>query len=144
MKALSVIGEMPETGEQVARYIEMATNEALSGDRDLLAVYKQLYAANKAIEGVIANIKGHVLEEAAKYSARGEFEAVGATFSIAQRTNYDYKESEWSKYKDALRTAKECEAFIKALKQPVFDQETGEEVMPVTVKVTETLTVKRF
>ena len=144
MKALSVIGEMPETGEQVARYIEMATNEALSGDRDLLAVYKQLYAANKAIEGVIANIKGHVLEEAAKYSARGEFEAVGATFSISQRTNYDYKESEWSKYKDALRTVKECEQFIKALKQPVFDQETGEEVQPVTVKVTETLTVKRF
>ena len=144
MKALSVIGEMPETGEQVARYIEMATNEALSGDRDLLAVYKQLYAANKALEGVIANIKGHVLEEAAKYAARGEFEAVGATFSISQRTNYDYKESEWSKYKDALRTVKECEAFIKALKQPVFDQETGEEVQPVTVKVTETLTVKKF
>jgi hypothetical protein len=70
-KALSALAHLPETGDQVRRYIEMATEEALNGSRDLLAIYKELYAAQEAIKGIIANVKPYVLEEAAKYAARG-------------------------------------------------------------------------
>jgi hypothetical protein len=143
-QALSVLSPMPETSDQVQHFISLAVNEALSGDTDLLDLYRRLYAAKEALSGIIDGIKPYLLQEAAKYAARGEFDAYGVRYSIAQRTTYEYKASEWSTYQDALRTVKECEAFLKALKSPVADPTTGEMIDPVPVKVSESLTVKRY
>ena len=144
MKALATIKDMPDTRQQVEHFVSLAIDEALSGHTDLLRLYIKLYAAQEAISGIISGIKSYVLEEAGKYAARGEFTVGGATYSISQRTTYEYKDCNWSKYRDAVKTVKECEKLLKSLRHSIVDEGTGEVIDPLAVKVTEIISVKKY
>jgi len=139
MQALSVLHPMPETSDQVQHFISLAVNEALSGDTELLELYRRLYASKEALLGIIEGIKPYLLQEAARHKSRGHFNAFGVDYSISQKTDPQYKASKWSRYLDAERELKECKAFLKALKSPVADPTTGEMIDPVPVKVSDSL-----
>ena len=141
-RALTALSHLPETQEQVQHYIQLAAAEILDGHTDLMMVTRRLKAAADAIAGIQEAIKPYVLQEAAKYAARGEFTAAGATFSIAQRTTYDYKaDSRWQELSKAL---KDHEALLKQLRGEVVSEATGEIHTPPAVKVSEYITIKKY
>ena len=135
---------MPETSEQVKHFARRAVDEALSGNYDLLDVEKRLKALEDTIKSIREGIRSEVMEEAAKHRSRGDFEYAGAKWRTSQRTTYDMKGVEWSKYRDAVDKVKELEGMLKAAKQPFADLDTGEIVEPPVAKVTETLSVMKY
>ena len=124
---------MPETPEQVKSFIAKVCEEALDGWTDLDKFGYQLLLMEQAIKGIKENLRGHILDEVYKNPE--------SKLQPASRRTYNYKnDSRWTELNKAL---KDHEAMLKALKKPVFDEDTGEEYLPPLVSTSEYFKIKK-
>lgn len=137
-RAISKITDFELTKEQISNFVQQASEDAISGNYDLLKVYKSLTVIEKITEGIKKNVKFHVLDEAASYGKT--FDHAGARFEVKYRKSYDYSEdSEVQRLEAELKERKE---LLKSIKKPIADPESGEIIHPAQEKQTEYITVK--
>ena len=138
-KAISTINQFDFTRDEITRFVDKATNEILDGNDNILAVSGKLKVMEDIVKGLRANLKDYIHEEASKYPDK-TFDLSGFTFSKVNRTTYQYKmDAEWNRLDQAR---KDREAFLKALKTPVADPDSGELINLVNSFVTESISIK--
>lgn len=143
--ALATLHPLPETQEQVARFIAMAVEEALDGHTDLMMLARRLKAGKDAIEGILEGVKDAILEEAEKYTDKGQFAAAGALFELKQRTDYDLSTCNDPVLIDLENRLAARKKFLKALTNPVYDEAAGGvEIHPPVMKVSRYYTIKKY
>lgn len=151
MKAISTINLMPSTNNEVDKMFTLIKQEILSGDENPLKLEVQLKAMETLIKKLRSDneIKEQMIDEGMKYPEKS-FELFGAKFSkTTVGVKYDFnvcQDSEWQdikahveNYKSKLKAR---EDFLKALKQPVVNPDTGEMIFPANKTGKETLSVK--
>lgn len=143
--ALATLHPLPETQEQVARFVAMAVEEALDGHTDLMMLASRLKAAKDAIDGILDGVKDAILDEAEKYTNKGQFNAAGATFELRQRTDYDLTPCEDPVLNDLENRVAARKKFLKSLPNSVFDEAAGGvEIHPPVIKVSRYYTIKKY
>ena len=132
--ALSTITVMPSTTEGIQKFCKKAKSEILSGKYDPLEIEMYL----KALEEIIKSLRqdkeigDYSLSEAFKYNEK-QFERYGAKFAIRETgVKYDYlscNDEKWTGLQKEIETLteqrKKREEFLKKLKEPVADVNTG-------------------
>lgn len=117
MNTLSTITILPENKEQMKVYTENIKSEMLSGNYDILKLYKQIRLFTDSISETIEEpeIKKALLAEAEKHGK--SFEHVGCTFSIVETPKYDYSVCENVEYAETLAAIKELTEHKKELEK---------------------------
>ncbi len=151
MKAISTINLMPSTNNEVDKMFTLIKQEILSGKENPLKLEVQLKAMETLIKKLRSDneIKDQMINEGMKYPEKS-FEIFGAKFSkTTVGVKYDFdvcQDSEWQDIKEHAENykakLKEREDFLKALKQPVVNPDTGEMIYPANKTGKETLSVK--
>jgi hypothetical protein len=147
MYAIAELSNLPETKEQIRSFVEAAINEVLSGDRNPLELDLRL----KALEELVKNIrkddkvKAAILNELNKYAERLVVYR-GVHFQKKSLSKYDYtSDSRWceldAEIKALSEKKKEREEFLRTLREPMADMETGEIIQPIYCKSEETYSV---
>lgn len=143
--ALATLHPLPETQEQVARFVAMAVEEALDGHTDLMMLRRRLQAALDSITGIMDGVKQAEIEKAGKFVKKGEFSAAGARFLLDQKVTYDYKVCNDPVLIDLEKRLKKRKMFLKNLPSRMFDESTGGvEINPPLMKITPYLSVKKY
>jgi anionic cell wall polymer biosynthesis LytR-Cps2A-Psr (LCP) family protein len=133
LTAISTLSYFPETKEQSITFAEKLVNEVLAGIKDPLNIDIQLKILSDMFTSIREQIKPNVLKEAEKYGEK-TFELNGAKITIAGKTTYDYKSCNYSKYNKVIEQKEALEKFLKALTDKLYDEETGEEILPPAKK----------
>jgi len=150
MNIISELKRLPETKAQVEAFAEGAIQEVISGERNPLEFETLLKAMETMVEIIRKDqrVKDAIEAEAMKYPEK-TFEFGNATFTKSGRTTYEFEpccDVEWEKAdveaKKWINIRKEREAFLKALKQPVADVNTGEVINPPISKYNAFVSVK--
>lgn len=151
MKAISTINLMPSTNNEVDKMFALIKQEILSGNENPLKLEVQLKAMETLIKKLRSDneIKEQMIDEGMKYPEKS-FEMYGAKFNkTTVGVKYDFdvcQDSEWQDIKAHVENykakLKAREDFLKALKQPVVNPDTGEMIYPANKTGKETLSVK--
>jgi hypothetical protein len=131
--ALSTLSYFPENKEQSLVFAEKLVSEVLSGLKDPLKIDIQLKILSDMFTSIREQIKSNVLTEAEKYGTK-TFELNGAKITVSGKTTYDYKSCNYSKYNKVIEQKEALEKLMKALTTTLYDEETGESVMPPAKK----------
>lgn len=102
-----------------------------AGEINPLDVSIQFKIWNDLQELVKKQIADEILAEAAKWEKQ-PFK-YGYYPKVSHTTSYTYQDGKLAELKEA---AKKREAMLKALTEPMIDQETGEEIQPAIAKIT--------
>lgn len=118
--------------EQEATAVELS-NFLLENSNCLEALMK-LKSYENIINSVKKSIEAEAINEADKYG-KGQHEVMGVKFQVKEGSRrYDYTNDDtYNKLKAEL---KEREEFLKGLKKPMVDPETGELAQPPIEKYT--------
>lgn len=135
--AINYITVLPSTKGQIQQFSSDAIESVLDGDYDPLKIEIQLKAMEEVIKTVRAGIREAVLTETDKYN--GVMETDQVLVKVVESGRYDYSEdSVWNDLKSVednqAKQRKERETFLKALKNPVADPESGELINPPVKK----------
>lgn len=129
------ITNLPSGKNEVRNFVKTSKELILSGEEDIKLYLVKLKMFEEAIKALRedAEIKAHGEAEIEKYG--GTTEAYGATLSLRNSVKYDYsQDDEWALLQQSIDMIKdkqkERESFLKALKKPVADAETGEIIYP--------------
>ncbi len=151
MKALSTINLMPSTNNEVDKMFTLIKQEILSGNENPLKLEVQLKAMETLIKKLRSDneIKEQMIDEGMKYPEKS-FELFGAKFiktTVGVKYDFDVcQDSEWQDIKEHAENykakLKEREDFLKALKQPVVNPDTGEMIYPAKKTGKESISVK--
>jgi len=113
---------------------------------DALIELKEL---ENALKTALDVVKDAAKEEAENYDEK-TIDYKGFEFTKISRRTYDFKACESSQYNliakketDIKAKKKEYENFLKSLKNPVADAETGEMIYPPAVKFTDIVTLRK-
>ena len=146
MNALSTITVLPSTKKEQANYISIVKEAILSGEQNPLIIARQLNSFAGVLKELAADkeIKEYFLDEAKKHSAK-TFD-LGAKFTIQERSTYDFtSDSKWSDLNASIEVLKaklkEREEFLKHVKEPFADIETGEVINPMPFTTNQILTI---
>lgn len=144
---LSITKPFDINKDQIQEYANIIINDALSGNEDLLLVAKKLRAMTDCLKIINEKLKSNIQDEIAKYGKDAEI--YGCKFTNTQKTTYDFSECGDSEHNDLLKQKIEIEekiadkeTFLKSLKQKVFIEATGEEVVPPIPTITSYFTLK--
>lgn len=151
MKAISTINLMPSTNNEVDKMFTLIKQEILSGKENPLKLEVQLKAMETLIKKLRSDneVKDQMINEGMKYPEKS-FEIFGAKFSkTTVGVKYDFdvcQDSEWQNIKEHAENykakLKEREDFLKTLKQPVVNPDTGEMIYPANKTGKESISVK--
>ena len=133
--AISVINSFPATRQEREIFCFKVLQEIESGYYNPLDVECQLKLIEKAIETIRKNesFKNHVAPEIDKEDKI--FTRCGVTFEKSSKTTYKYdNDAEWVRLNKEL---KERESMLKACKEPMVIEETGEIINPPITSVSE-------
>lgn len=136
LSAMGVMNLMPSNKEQVARFVDIISEQAIDGYVDPIQLAVQL----KTMEEVVSRLRKDkrivdiILSEIDKYGKKASYQ--GAEVTVRENgTRYDYSVCQDSEHDQLVSdierlTArlKEREAFLKSIKPgyPVVNEETGE------------------
>jgi hypothetical protein len=137
-RALSTINYLPSNKREIKAFSEMAVNEILSGNNDLITVAIQLKSASETFEAISKDerVKEAIRNEVEKYGKMAEFN--GSKIELAETgVKYDFSDCNCQEWKDLdneikrLTEAKKgVEAYLKGLKEQTPDLKTGEMLNP--------------
>lgn len=149
--ALSTINLMPSTQMEIDKMFSILKNEILSGNENPLKLEVQLKAMEELIKKLRsdAEIKDQMIDEGMKYPEKS-FELYGAKFTkTTVGVKYDFTGCNYADYENckiefekAKAELKSKEDFLKALKKPVADPDSGEIINPPIKTGKESLSVK--
>ena len=139
--ALSQITPFNLDRDQINHFISKATEEAISGNYDLLDIFYNLKVLSEISDSLLKNLKDDIFEEAEKYEGK-EFFYKGVKISKVIRNTPIYKTCNDSVLNEAEKVVKERKAMLKNLTKPMADPETGEIIKPPVVSSTSYLTIK--
>jgi hypothetical protein len=148
--ALSTLTVLPATKKERAHFISKVIDEVQSGARNPIEAYvllnnlKTLAAElSKSDEFKEAVIRTMMYYDQYK-TGFGDFE-----ISLSERKSYEFetcRDSEWERLDAEIKSLnvlkKERESFLKTIKQPIGNIETGEVIHPPAYTSTEVITVK--
>lgn len=145
---LSALSILPTTKKESATFANMAINEILMDGKNAMEFdirFKMLEDLIKLIRKD-SRFKEAVIAELLKYPEKTvSFRGVDFTKKTT-RTYFYETDSKWTELKNQINELdekrKDREAFLKTLKDPVVDPETGEFVNPIRSQETETYSVK--
>lgn len=146
MNALVELRNLPETRDEQHRFAAIAIEEIMNGDHDLVKMWVKLSIMADTLNEIkeSAVFKNAAIREALKTTDKIN----GCEVKVVDRKTYDFSEtnSDWVRLNISLeklkKEIKEREAFLKALKSPVADPETGEIINPPTFTTTSYIQVK--
>lgn len=149
MNAISLINQMPATKTEISNFAQIVASEIDSGMYNALEVDIRL----KGIEETIKAVRGHnlvkecVSDELGKYKEK-TIEINGVKISKRESPRFDFvgcDDEQWESLKkqeaEVKAKIKERENFLKALKEPVADVDTGNIINPPVIKVVESVTI---
>lgn len=143
----NLVKVFPESKVQVREFTQKVKEEVLSGDRDPLQFATLFKALEECVKTLRTDeeIREAILTEANKYPGK-TFELHSAKFTIRESVTYDYStDSTWNELNSKLNAIKaemkDRETFLKSLKTPVADPETGEMINPVSKSSTTSVSV---
>jgi hypothetical protein len=138
MNELSLISELPSTGNQIAQFVRGCKNEILASDTPMESL-AQLRAAKKALDDLSSD--DDIISRAVD-----EFDTIGqqkieTDFLIIEKAEtgvkYDYtacKDPEWNelymKEQEIALKRKAREGFLKIARPPEYNPQTGEVTLP--------------
>lgn len=152
MTDISKFTYLPNSKSEREAFVALCVEEITSGNSNPLDIELMLKNLEETISAVRKHpeVKETILAEAQNYPEK-TFKFKGATITKTQRSAYDFSACNDSLYNslvsdsEALKTKiKEREAFLKTLKPEmnIADAETGEMLLPPSVLITESLTIK--
>lgn len=129
------ITNLPAGKNEVRNFVKTSKELILSGDVDIKLHLVKLKMMEEAIKALREDVEIKLYGESEIEKYGGTTEAYGATLSLRNSVRYDYsQDNDWALHQlniEAIKDEqKEREAFLKALKKPVADAETGELVYP--------------
>ena len=148
--AISTLSVLPETREQQHTFANKAIEELMNGNHDLLKVWQQMSIIADTLNEIKESVtlKNAVIAELEKYGKDGK-EVNGCKLTVSQRRTFDFSTTNhegWRMAEEELNnwkeTKKESETFLKALKSPVVDPDTGVVINPPTFTVNQFVVVK--
>lgn len=135
---------LPETKEQVNLAFNQVKHSFLSGNEDALKMWIQFKAFESLLKAISSDpeIKDTVLSEAMKYGANS-FETGSAKVQIKEAgTKWEYNDTIISdfeaKISELTETKKKREKMLQSLIAPMWDEQTGAEVVPA-IKTSSTI-----
>jgi hypothetical protein len=148
--ALSTLSILPATKSERAHFISKVIDEVQSGARNPIEAYvllnnlktlaAELSQSDEFKEAVIRTMMYYDQYK----TGFGDFE-----ISLSERKSYDFEtceDSEWERLDAEIKSLnvlkKERESFLKTIKQPIGNIETGEVIHPPAYTSTEVITVK--
>jgi hypothetical protein len=150
MKALSTLTVLPETRQQQHAFANKAIEELMNGDYDLVKMWMQFTIIADTLDEIKKSetFRQAVVSRLAMYGKEGA-EINGCTITLSERKNFDFSNCNHQALNESKLAIefhkakiKEIETFLKALKVPVADTETGDVIEPPTYTVTEIVTVR--
>lgn len=138
MNAISTLTVLPRTKTEIKDYIDLVKSDILSGYVNPLESAAMLKSLEDIVKALRADeeIKGYILEEADKHQEK-TVEEFGCKFQKRETPRYDYSvcdDSEYNRLADKLNYAKEQvkarENYLKSLKEPTINEDTGEVINP--------------
>jgi hypothetical protein len=149
MYEIALFKQFPSTKAEIQTYFEGAKASILSGNQSSLELFKHIKAFEDLIEQILkdVDIKKAVLREAETYGEK-TFDVHGCKFQIRGKTDYIYTFCDDPELKQLeqeqllLKTKIDArKTFLKTLKEPYADRETGEIIKPASNKYTESVTI---
>jgi len=149
MNAISILTQLPTRKQSIDIYVDSVKDDILSGYIDAEASAIML----KAFEDIIKALRGdkdikEYIQDAADRHTEKSFEYNGTTFTKSERPNYNFKDCEdpeWlslSMDEMKIKGAKKVrEEWLKTLKVPTPDPQTGEIINPPTVERTSIVSI---
>ena len=143
MNALNTFSILPETRDEVNRFVEMAVAEIIQGEYDPLKFWAMGTLLNATIEKIKKSkvVREMAIQEAAKYNGQ---EFMGCTVKVKTRKSYDYSECNsitWKAIKQEIERLQIVldneEKMLRSLTTPVADTYTGEMLYPARETGTE-------
>lgn len=147
MNALTHLSNLPETREQQHRFADMAIEELMNGNHDLVKMWVKLSILADTLNEIkdSAVFKNAAIEEARKQTSKVN----GCEVKVTERKNFDFSGCGHSRLnelkfdiEEAKKQAAEIEKFLKTVKEPIVLESTGEIILPPTSTVTSYITVK--
>ena len=128
LKELSLV--LPETLTKTnlkVKSLELRDKLNLSNISNPIRAYIRLYAFKMILEDIETDLKELAIAESFKYKDDKIIDGVGFTYKNGA-SKFDYSSDKtWNELKSAI---KEREEFLKGLKKPMADTETGEIIAP--------------
>jgi len=143
MGEISKVFVLPETQEEIQMLARSMKNGIIEGESCPLHVLKKIIALERLLESVKKDpqISELIENEAEKYPEK-TFNLHGATFTRAERRTYEYNvcgdsvlnywEIEQAQLKSKITARKD---YLKTVKEPTPDMETGEILYPAAKSV---------
>jgi hypothetical protein len=148
--ALSTLTVLPATKAERAHFISKVIDEVQSGARNPIEAYVLLNNLKTLAAELAKNedFKEAVISTLMHYDGNktgfGDFD-----ISLTERKSFDFEtceDSEWERLDAEIKSLnvlkKERESFLKTIKQPVGNIETGEVIHPPAYTSSEVITVK--
>lgn len=140
---LSTLSVLPTTKQEFESFISKALIEFSEGERNPLEWVPIL----KAMEDIAKTIKDsdiykNAIQRELGMYAEKDFEYKGFKYSKGERTYYDFKDCKYSGYLNAKNNLESIENMLKNLSTPLYDAESGEEVLRPTKKTSYYVSVK--
>lgn len=124
-------GEISITKEKIAQIAHQISEPTLNGEEDPVEMYIKIRALQEILKQAEKNIKEVALVEAEKYEKNASKFNISFEYMNGRR-NWDYSSD--TRYNELRRDLKDRENFLKTLKEPVADPETGELIQPIIPK----------
>jgi len=151
MNALAVISQLPDTRAQKETFIHAAIEEIVNGDNNPALIFAKLRIIGDAIKGILESkrVQDAAMTEVLKYS--GDCEINGNKITIQSKRAFDFSGCNDSilafheqEYESAKKSIEDRKTFLKGLKPGMIaiDEQTGEQLAPPAVSVTEFIVVK--
>lgn len=147
-RAVSQINNFPTTAIGIRTFAEKIKDEIMSGSEDVLRAKVMLKAMRDVVDKLEKDetLREMFQAEACKYAEKS-FSAYGMMITKTMRTEYDFsKDATWNDLQGEISELKERikarETFLKAIRSPLADPETGEIINPPTTKQTESISLK--
>lgn len=149
MNAISILTQLPTTKREIEVYVDQLKDDILSG-------YIQPEASAimlKSFEDIIKSLRGDLdikeyIQNACDLHNEKSFTYSDATFSKSERPNYNFKnceDPEWlslSMDEMKIKGAKKVrEDWLKTLKEPTPDPQTGEIINPPQILRTSIISI---
>jgi P2-related tail formation protein len=147
-RAVSQITNFPTSAVGIRSFADQIKKEIMSGSEDVLKAKVMLKAMRDVVDKLEKDetLREMFQAEACKYAEKS-FSAYGMMITKTLRTEYDFsKDTTWNDLQAELSEVKERiksrETFLKAIRSPLADPETGEMIYPPTTKQTESISLK--
>ncbi len=137
-KTMSIIKQINEITK--TEVINNVIGEVLEGNINPLELEMKLRALEDISKKIRADIriKNAVYDEALNYNGQQYLEH---EIKITTRKTADYKDDEeWTLLKAKIKAR---EVFLKSLKEPIIDKDTGEMIQPAKYNVSEIVNFKK-